>query len=361
MQLPTHQLDSLITIVQRNCAISDAQYAGHYSLCIYLLKMRELYRWEQGIDYDVSIKPDDIGDWLDKREQWWDSLEDEEFQAIEIADKRFDPFDQRSINALLQPAGLVYGAGYGVFAKPSFFLAELASFEVADNYRLYIAGTEYTRDLVAAPAMALDGDIFVRRQSLQRVIWELLDEWRWQTRKSKETEQSDKTSPISQVLSAYQFSEEDIADSLKLIVDSELESVVLHEIGELVAGQYLSNDWNDMLLSVAGTKAEFYVRAVRDLLADCLSVLPALLHDRNWPSIHFYFANFKAMRKELFPTLQTAYQHGVKQQNIDALKSAVRQGQAHWLNMGKQIAVCHQRYGKQAAPRIESLLEASSL
>ena len=75
--MPELNLDSLITTVQRNCAISDAKYAGNYSLCIYRLKMRELYRWEQKLGYDVSIKPEDIGDWLDQREQWWDELEEE--------------------------------------------------------------------------------------------------------------------------------------------------------------------------------------------------------------------------------------------------------------------------------------------
>ncbi|MCS6786726.1 MAG: hypothetical protein NZ524_06820, partial [Thiobacillaceae bacterium] len=42
-------LAALINAVQRNCDISDAQYAGDLTLCTFLLKMRELYRWEHDI------------------------------------------------------------------------------------------------------------------------------------------------------------------------------------------------------------------------------------------------------------------------------------------------------------------------
>ena len=34
----------LIQTVQRNCHIADARHAGDYTLCVYLLKMREFYR-----------------------------------------------------------------------------------------------------------------------------------------------------------------------------------------------------------------------------------------------------------------------------------------------------------------------------
>ena len=44
---PLDELQSLRRSVQRNCDISDAEFAQSYSLCTYLLKMRELYRWER--------------------------------------------------------------------------------------------------------------------------------------------------------------------------------------------------------------------------------------------------------------------------------------------------------------------------
>ena len=40
-------IKQLSDTVQLNCHISDARHAGNYTLCIYLLKMREFYRWEK--------------------------------------------------------------------------------------------------------------------------------------------------------------------------------------------------------------------------------------------------------------------------------------------------------------------------
>lgn len=40
-------LQALSTAVQHNCDIADAQHARNFTLCTYLLKMRELYRWEK--------------------------------------------------------------------------------------------------------------------------------------------------------------------------------------------------------------------------------------------------------------------------------------------------------------------------
>ena len=43
---------ALIETVQHNCHLSDAHHARDYSLCIYLLKMREFYRWEETLPFD---------------------------------------------------------------------------------------------------------------------------------------------------------------------------------------------------------------------------------------------------------------------------------------------------------------------
>jgi hypothetical protein len=50
--------------VQRNCDIADAQFAGNYSLCTYLLKMREFYRWERGLPFSAALDRQAVGDWV---------------------------------------------------------------------------------------------------------------------------------------------------------------------------------------------------------------------------------------------------------------------------------------------------------
>ena len=49
------QISELTKTVQKNCHIADASHAGDYTLCIYLLKMRELYRWEQDKSFSTNL------------------------------------------------------------------------------------------------------------------------------------------------------------------------------------------------------------------------------------------------------------------------------------------------------------------
>ncbi|MCW8910927.1 MAG: hypothetical protein OQK76_09965, partial [Gammaproteobacteria bacterium] len=77
-------MKALQDTVQTNCHISDAQYAGNYTLCIYLLKMREFYRWESQQAFGISIPRDEVGQWLTEREQLWDRVEDNDYAPLTI-------------------------------------------------------------------------------------------------------------------------------------------------------------------------------------------------------------------------------------------------------------------------------------
>ena len=71
-------IQSLRTAVQHNCYISDARYAGHNALCIFLLKMREYFRWETGRGFDEHIPRTELADWLSAREALWDEVEEQD-------------------------------------------------------------------------------------------------------------------------------------------------------------------------------------------------------------------------------------------------------------------------------------------
>ena len=62
--VPRMDIPQLINSVQHNCHISDARHAGNYTLCIYLLKMREFYRWEHKYTFSEKLSTDEIGNWL---------------------------------------------------------------------------------------------------------------------------------------------------------------------------------------------------------------------------------------------------------------------------------------------------------
>jgi hypothetical protein len=88
----------------------------------------------------------------------------------------------------------------------------------------------------------------------------------------------------------------------------EIETLVLHEEGEFAAGRMLGDRWALKLDGFSGKRAELLARAARDNLADCLVTLPELLRRGALESLHFWFANFDGLRREMFPRLVAAYQ-----------------------------------------------------
>jgi hypothetical protein len=320
------QVQELVEAVQRNCHIADSRHAGDYTLCIYLLKMREFYRWEQHRGFQQVITSDDVGEWLTAREAIWDELEGQAYANLPIGQEQFEPFANETINARLNPQGLVYSAGYGRRCRPLFFLAELTQTIHQADYTILVAGRELARDVEAPPAMSQGQLVFIRRESLRRFLWEKVEEWRWNAIDS----------PMGRAIAAYNF-DSNAEQALEQMTDAELPWVIAHEIGEVKAGQVLGEaDWQRLLFSLPASHADIILRAVRDLLADCLQTIPRLLEKAYAPSIHFYFANLSAMRKKLAPELVAAYQAWHNTQDTSALAAYAVWGANYWAEIGKQ-------------------------
>jgi hypothetical protein len=346
LQLLTHR-------IQHNCHISDAQYAGHYTMCIFLLKMREYYRWEKGIPLSHPLPRKEVGEWLIEREQFWDELESKSLISLSLNNQEFDPFDSEQINAHLNPQGYVYSGGLGIFHKPYFFLGKLEKKEVRDNITLLVSSDEYARDLVAPPAMLLGDTVYIRKESLRRIIWERIDEWLLKQQKD---------TPMARALACYGFENQhnsNMESLLDLITDNELESVLLHETGEAQARILLGTEWEELLHALPRSKAEFIARAVRDHLADCLTTLPSLVENGNEASLHFYFANFNGMRREIFPEAMKAYQHWVDSGSLVGLKEVYRNGQLYWQELAKKILDLYQTHTSRLAEDIETLCQTN--
>ncbi len=343
-------IQALQAAVQRNCHISDARFASDYTLCVYLLKMREFYRWECGRGLGEPLSGDEVGDWLSSREALWETLEDEPFAPLPIDGSEYDPFDDDAINAALMPHGLLYSGGYGAKSKPLFFLARLERSVEENGFRVHVAGAELARDLTAPPAMAAGEAIYVRRESLRRMLWERVEEWRWNR----------PDNAMGRALGCYDF-DADLHDALERMADSEIDTLVLHEIGEVQAGRELGEAWHALILGFPRSRVELMARAVRDHLADALSTLPTLLERGHPPSLHFYFANFGGMRRELYPALLAAYEHWAQDGDDSALLRQVEAGRAHWLAVARQIMELHAQRGDEAASAIETLIGHSKL
>src|SRR5574341_1746746 len=91
-------LHRLIDTVQRNCDIADARHARDATLCIYLLQLRELYRWEQELPLSAQPPKEDIAQWMMAREARWDSLAEEDYARLPLGGEYCDPFDAPALN-----------------------------------------------------------------------------------------------------------------------------------------------------------------------------------------------------------------------------------------------------------------------
>ena len=342
-------LQPLIEAVQTNCHIADARHAADLSLCTFLLQMREFYRWEKGLPLGAPLSREAVGQWLARREAQWAELEDSDYLRLPVGEgSDFDPFDVAGLNGLLQPHGLVYGAGLVGPQRPVFFLAELDSLQRLDEgITLQVCGREFARSLLAPPA-ALQGErIVLRRESMARWLWE-----KFEALGLKKLD-----GPFRAVSRAYGL-EEDFHAALPRLLDEQSRTLVLHEVGEHRAGLWLEPGWAAMRLALQERRAELLVRAVRDHIADFTHTLPTLLADGSAASIHFWFAGFDGLRRQLFPSLVDAYQAWCAGDAGQALQGDIGRGALHFTRLAEQVLALHARHGAQAGRHIEALLGA---
>jgi len=86
-------LEALTLQIKTNCNISDARFWGDYSLCGFLLRLRELYRIENGIKPWEKTPQKEISEWISEREHLWQELEDKGFIDIAFDRNTYDPFE----------------------------------------------------------------------------------------------------------------------------------------------------------------------------------------------------------------------------------------------------------------------------
>ena len=313
---------NLVKAAQFNCDLSDAHYAGNYTMCIYLLKMREYYRWRFEYELGERLPMDAVGEWVQKTEGLWDEIEEQEYRPIPVAGELCGPFDDLEVNARLEGTELVFSSGIGRFGKPIFFLAEKLESRQFQDFSVTIAGKEFARELAAPPAMVKDRQIYVRRQSLSRLLFELLEEWRWHRR----------TGAMGRVVEHYGLENHD-EHAFKLLIDDQLDQVLLHEVGECRAGELLGENWDPMLKKSLGHPVENIARASRDCLADCLVVLPQLVEQQRPELLHFYLATLTPLRKALMPGLLSAYKCWIATGSPKDIAVQASGGISHWTDI----------------------------
>lgn len=295
---------ALAAQVKRNCHISDAKFWGCYSLCGILLKLREMYRIENGIRPYEALPKEDIGIWITERERLWKQLEDKEYEHIVLGGKVFDPFSVDPINELLDAERLLYGAGYGLYMKPFFFLADLRKASAIDGLRVYVAGREYARDLSDHPAMTRNREIVVRTDVIRSLLWQRLEEMR--CNKTKEA--------LVFAFSRYGISPDekpsgDLYERLEKVSFSEAETYIYHEVGEAYESERIGDAWKQLLVELSDGRAGLFARSVKDVLADTTAggMLSHISEYRKEGSLGFYIVFLGGMRKAIFPEIVSAF------------------------------------------------------
>ncbi|MBL0716201.1 MAG: hypothetical protein JJV98_21150 [Desulfosarcina sp.] len=293
--------NTLTRQVRYNCDLSDARYAGYYSICGLALRLRDLYKWEQRLPPWEERNPAEILEWIDRKEQLWERLQGEDFVPIDIDGMRFDPFDTHGINARLAPRGLFYGAGYALGLKPAFVLAQIDDRYRADGLAVVHLGRELARDLLTLPALSQNDTIVLRKEAARFFVWD----------------QIFYITPSRRPFLAYALRQAGLADTgpsglrenFAVLLEGLYDVFVRHEIGERRDRVFDVDCWRAMIASFPHSPVELLLRAVKDALADSgpNGPLPHMIADRKAVSLGFYLVFHDGLGRQLYPELRTAF------------------------------------------------------
>jgi hypothetical protein len=298
-------LTPFIQDIQHNCDISDARDHGIYSMCTMVLKLRNLYKWEKGLQPWEEPEPADLLDWIEGKENYWATIAEEPFRSLSASGKTLAPLDLEEINAALNDESLLYGAGYGRSMKTVFFLAEKIEERNIEGCPIIILGKERAREMASPFAMVQDGLIIIRKESLRFFFWDQIQEVRSSCRSS-----------LKYALQSYGVFKDGILNrelfksSLDTIVEQEMSLFSYHEVGEILQTTFNSESLRAIIGHFPGTVIEFVGRAVKDILADThpRGLLSYVIREKRDSSLGFYLTFLDSLKEKLFPEIRHAWQ-----------------------------------------------------
>jgi hypothetical protein len=341
--------------VKHNCNISDAKYWGFYSPCGLLLRMRDLYKIENNLKPWGKVSLEKIGEWIHEREGLWQDLEGSEFRNINIKGRNYKPFDVKDINSVLLEHGYVYGAGYGNMLKPVFLLAALKKKNSIKQYDVHITGKEIARDLSASPAMTRGNTVIARHQTMDLFFWEKLEEM-----KAKKC-----NGALFQAFSEYgipkntgnNIADDSLKKRMTKIVREEISAYIHHELGEASQRRILGRWWKELLLRVPYSRAELFLRGIKDVSSDtCRSgMLAYIIQNKKAGSLGFYTALYGGFRRIIFPGMAEAYEEFIKTRNWDLIEKARIEG---YKKTGDYVRILKEMFdkGKASQEAIEGIM-----
>jgi hypothetical protein len=306
--------------VLENCNIADARHAGLYSICGLALRLRDLYKWENRLDPWIENDPSEVLKWIGDKEETWEKLVEKDFGDITLSGHRFDPFDVKGINAILEPHGYIYGGGYARSLKPSFFLAVIEDKKEINGITIFILGEELARDLLTIPALSQDKYIYVRKESARLYLWDQMfyikNSGRYALRFGLEDYGLKEQTPGN------------LHHNLSKIAANETDTYIYHELGEMQDTVFDRKTWQEIIATFPHTPIELLTRTVKDLLADTsgYGTLTHIIEERKTSSLAFYVAFLESFTKILFPQIIEAFQKFTQTRDWDLIEKSVTEG-----------------------------------
>ena len=345
-------LSSIVQDIQHNCNISDARDHGIYTMCTMVLKLRNLYKWENDLEPWQEPEPADLLDWIEAKEDYWKTITDEPYRHLDINGCAYSPDDPPAINAYFSDRQMVYGAGYGRSMKAIFFLAEKTEQRTVAGLPVLILGKERAKEMASPFAMAQDGVIFIRKESLRFFLWDSIQELRASCRGSFRH-----ALELYGLLQDGQLHQQRFKDSLDNIVDAELDLFVYHEVGEVLQTTFDSSILQTIISRFPGSVYELVSRSIKDILADTHpgGLLSHLISEKMETSLSFYVGFLDGLRKELFPEIIDAHEKFQIDRNWQRIEQASSICRDNILQYAEKIKTIVQYVGHESDDYVRDL------
>jgi hypothetical protein len=350
---------SFLKTVKHNCDISDARDNGIYSICTLVLKLRNLYKWENGLEPWQEPDSPVLLDWIAAKEDYWETIQSEPFSHIPINGEGVDPFQLPVINGHLSSGNHLYGAGYGRSLKAVFFIAEVLDDRLVEGCQAMILGKEKARELSSPFAMLQDGVIYIRKEPMRFFFWDQIQEVNASSRIA-----------MQQALACYGliedtcfFDREKLIDIFDTIIDQELEIFIYHEVGESQKNSLNSKVLKKTIAAFPGSALELVARAVKDILADThpKGLLGHILAREKKSSLGFYVSFLDGMRKHLFPEISEASQQFWKSGDWSLIEKARKESRTRNEEIAGRLQQLSQRLDKDSPEKNQIWVEKNVL
>lgn len=349
-------IESIAGQVLKNCEISDSRHAGTYSVCGLALRLRELYKWEKGLEPWMEEDSGVLLEWISSKEDRWEQIRDNNYGPIEIEGRDFDPFDVKGINQMIQGYGLFYGAGYAHSMKPSFLLASISDRKAIMGYEVIILGKEFARDLLSIPAFTQERKIIIRKEASRNILW---DQIMFSIKSGKWA--------LDRALKHYGINDEidrgKLKEMFKNILMDQIEFYIHHEIGEMEDRDFHPDVWRSIIGRYPHSPVELISRAVKDILADTTKngSLNYLINNRLKGPLYLYGATLDGLRKAIFPEILKAIRSFEEKEDWDIIEDAVKSGFSRVKALAHQISSIYKTYGEKEPDRFEKKLREEIL